>query len=193
MPPQGGRKHPHQEFLQIDTTNILFICGGAFVGLEELIAARVNEKTLGFGADVKTDKERRSGALLEHVAPGDLIKFGLIPEFVGRLPVVSTLQELSEEDLVRILREPKNSLLKQYQTMFELEDVDLQFTDDALEAVASEAQKRNVGARGLRIILEELMLDMMYTIPSQEDITEVVITKEMVLDRVQPVPLKKAV
>ncbi len=122
-----------------------------------------------------------------------MIKFGLIPEFVGRLPVVSTLQELSEEDLVRILREPKNSLLKQYQTMFELEDVDLQLTDDALEAVASEAQKRNVGARGLRIILEELMLDMMYNIPSQEDITEVVITKEMVLDRVQPIPLKKAV
>ena len=193
VPPQGGRKHPHQEFLQIDTTNILFICGGAFVGLDDIIAARVNEKTLGFGADVKTERERRSGNLLEHVAPGDLIKFGLIPEFVGRLPVVSTLQELSEEDLVRILREPKNSLLKQYQTMFELEDVDLQITDDALVAVASEAQKRNVGARGLRIILEELMLDMMYTIPSQEDITEIVITKEMVLDRVQPVPLKKAV
>ena len=193
VPPQGGRKHPHQEFLQIDTTNILFICGGAFVGLDDIIAARVNEKTLGFGADVKTEKERRSGNLLEYVAPGDLIKFGLIPEFVGRLPVVSTLRELSEEDLVRILQEPKNSLLKQYQTMFELEDVDLQITDDALEAVASEAQKRNVGARGLRIILEELMLDMMYTIPSQEDITEVVITKEMVLDRVQPVPLKKAV
>ncbi len=193
VPPQGGRKHPHQEFLQIDTTNILFICGGAFVGLDDIIAARVNEKTLGFGADVKTERERRSGNLLQHVAPGDLIKFGLIPEFVGRLPVVSTLQELSEEDLVRILREPKNSLLKQYQTMFELEDVDLQITDDALVAVASEAQKRNVGARGLRIILEELMLDMMYTIPSQEDITEIVITKEMVLDRVQPVPLKKAV
>ncbi|MCH7666829.1 MAG: ATP-dependent Clp protease ATP-binding subunit ClpX [Acidobacteria bacterium] len=193
VPPQGGRKHPHQEFLQIDTTNILFICGGAFVGLDDIIAARVNEKTLGFGADVKTERERRSGNLLEHVAPGDLIKFGLIPEFVGRLPVVSTLQELSEEDLVRILREPKNSLLKQYQTMFELEDVDLQITDDALVAVASEAQKRNVGARGLRIILEELMLDMMYTIPSQEDITEIVITKEMVLDRVQPVLLKKAV
>jgi ATP-dependent Clp protease ATP-binding subunit ClpX len=193
VPPQGGRKHPHQEFLQIDTTNILFICGGAFVGLEEMIASRVSEKTLGFGAEVKTDKERRSGKMLENVAPGDLIKFGLIPEFVGRLPVVSTLEELTEEDLVRILREPKNSLLKQYQTMFELEDVDLQFTDEALNAVAKEAQKRNVGARGLRIILEELMLDLMYTIPSQEDITDVVITEEMVLDRVQPVPLKKAV
>jgi len=193
VPPQGGRKHPHQEFLQIDTTNILFICGGAFVGLDEMIASRVNEKTLGFGAEVKTDKERRSSALLEHVAPGDLIKFGLIPEFVGRLPVVSTLQELSEADLVRILREPKNSLVRQYQMMFELEDVDLTFADDALEAIASEAQKRNVGARGLRIILEDLMLDLMYTIPSQEDITEVLITKEMVLDRVQPILLKKAV
>ncbi|MCP4203866.1 MAG: ATP-dependent Clp protease ATP-binding subunit ClpX [bacterium] len=193
VPPQGGRKHPHQEFLQIDTTNILFICGGAFVGLDEQIAARINEKTLGFGAEVKTEKERRSSALLEHVAPGDLIKFGLIPEFVGRLPVVSTLNELSEEDLVRILREPKNSLVRQYQTMLELEDVELNFTDGALAAVASEAQKRNVGARGLRIILEELMLDLMYTIPSQEDISEVMITKETVLDRVQPVPLKKAV
>ncbi len=193
VPPQGGRKHPHQEFLQIDTTNILFICGGAFVGLDEQIAARINEKTLGFGAEVKTEKERRSSALLEHVAPGDLIKFGLIPEFVGRLPVVSTLNELTEEDLVRILREPKNSLVRQYQTMLELEDVELNFTDGALAAVASEAQKRNVGARGLRIILEELMLDLMYTIPSQEDISEVMITKETVLDRVQPVPLKKAV
>ena len=193
VPPQGGRKHPHQEFLQIDTTNILFICGGAFVGLDELIASRINEKTLGFGADVKSERERRSSALLEHVAPGDLIKFGLIPEFVGRLPVVSTLNELSEEDLVRILREPKNSLVKQYQTMFELEDVELEFNDDALTAVASEAQKRNVGARGLRIILEELMLDLMYTIPSQEDVSEVLITKEAVLNRVHPVPLKKAV
>ncbi len=193
VPPQGGRKHPHQEFLQIDTTNILFVCGGAFVGLDEQIASRINEKTLGFGADVKTDKERRSSALLEHVAPGDLIKFGLIPEFVGRLPVVSTLRELTESDLVRILKEPKNSLVRQYQTMFELEDVELNFTDDSLVAIAADAQKRNVGARGLRIILEELMLDMMYNIPSQEDISEVLITKETVLDRVQPVPLKKAV
>ena len=193
VPPQGGRKHPHQEFLQIDTTNILFICGGAFVGLDETIAGRLNEKTLGFGAEVKSDKERRSSEILQHVTPEDLIKFGLIPEFVGRLPVVSTLTELTEEDLVRILREPKNSLVRQYQTMFELEDVELKFTDDALTAVAREAEKRNVGARGLRIILEELMLDLMYTIPSQQDISECVITEDVVLNRVQPTPLKKAV
>jgi len=193
VPPQGGRKHPHQEFLQIDTTNILFICGGAFVGLDETIERRLNEKTLGFGAEVKSDKERRSSRALEYVTPEDLIKFGLIPEFVGRLPVVSTLIELTEEDLVRILREPKNSLVRQYQTMFELEDVDLQFTDDALTAVAREAEKRNVGARGLRIILEELMLDLMYTIPSQQDISECLITEDVVLNRVQPTPLKKAV
>ncbi|MDH3253627.1 MAG: ATP-dependent Clp protease ATP-binding subunit ClpX [Acidobacteriota bacterium] len=193
VPPQGGRKHPHQEFLQIDTTNILFICGGAFVGLEETIAQRLNEKTLGFGAEVKSEKERRSSNVLEYVTPEDLIKFGLIPEFVGRLPVVSTLTELTEEDLVRILREPKNSLVRQYQMMFELEDVELQFTDDSLAAIAREAEKRNVGARGLRIILEELMLDLMYTIPSQQDISECLITEDVVLNRVQPAPLKKAV
>ena len=193
VPPQGGRKHPHQEFLQIDTTNILFICGGAFVGLEDRIAGRLNEKSLGFGADIKTEKKKRAGALLQHVTPEDLIKFGLIPEFVGRLPVVSTLSELTEEDLVRILLEPKNSLVRQYQTMFELEDVELKFTEDALTAVASEATKRNVGARGLRIILEELMLDLMYTIPSQQDISEVVISEDTVLNRSQPTPLKKAV
>jgi ATP-dependent Clp protease ATP-binding subunit ClpX len=193
VPPQGGRKHPHQEFLQIDTTNILFICGGAFVGLDEHIARRLNEKTLGFGAEIKTEQERRAGTLLEHVVPEDLIKFGLIPEFVGRLPVISTLSELTEEDLVRILREPKNCLVRQYQTMFELEDVELRFTDKALVAVAQEATKRNVGARGLRIILEELMLDLMYTIPSQQDITECVITDDVVLNRAQPTPLKKAV
>ena len=193
VPPQGGRKHPHQEFLQIDTTNILFICGGAFVGLEDRIAGRLNEKSLGFGADIKTEKKKRAGVLLQHVTPEDLIKFGLIPEFVGRLPVVSTLSELTEEDLVRILLEPKNSLVRQYQTMFELEDVELKFTEDALTAVASEATKRNVGARGLRIILEELMLDLMYTIPSQQDISEVVITEDTVLNRSQPTPLKKAV
>ena len=193
VPPQGGRKHPHQEFLQIDTTNILFICGGAFVGLDEVIARRLNEKTLGFGAEIKGEAESRFSKLLEHVTPEDLIKFGLIPEFVGRLPVVSSLTELSEEDLVRILQEPKNSLVRQYQTMFELEDVELTFTDDALQAIAREATKRNVGARGLRIILEELMLDLMYTIPSRQDITECVITEDVVLERAQPEPLKKAV
>jgi ATP-dependent Clp protease ATP-binding subunit ClpX len=193
VPPQGGRKHPHQEFLQIDTTNILFICGGAFVGLEENIENRLNEKTLGFGAEIKSTKEKRAGEILEHVTPEDLIKYGLIPEFVGRLPVIATLGDLDEHALVRILKEPKNSLVRQYQTMFELEDVELQFTDDALKRVAADAMKRNVGARGLRIILEELMLDLMYNIPSQQDIKECVITEDAVLNRSQPRPLKKAV
>jgi len=193
VPPQGGRKHPHQEFLQIDTTNILFICGGAFVGLEEMIEHRLNEKTLGFGAEIKNHKERRSSELLQHVAPEDLIKYGLIPEFVGRLPVIATLGDLDEDALVRILSEPKNSLVRQYQTMFELEDVGLEFTDGALRQVAAEATKRNVGARGLRIILEELMLDLMYNIPSQRDVEDCVINEETVLNRKQPTPLKKAV
>ncbi len=193
VPPQGGRKHPHQEFLQIDTTNILFICGGAFVGLEEMIEHRLNEKTLGFGAEIKNHKERRSSELLQHVTPEDLIKYGLIPEFVGRLPVVATLGDLDEVALVRILKEPKNSLVRQYQTMFELEDVGLEFTDGALRQVAAEATKRNVGARGLRIILEELMLDLMYNIPSQRDVKDCVIDEETVLNRKQPTPLKKAV
>ncbi len=193
VPPQGGRKHPHQEFLQIDTTNILFICGGAFVGLEDNIESRLNEKTLGFGAEIKSTKEKRAGEILQHVSPEDLIKYGLIPEFVGRLPVVATLGDLDEHALVRILKEPKNSLVRQYQTMFELEDVELQFTDDALKSVAADAMKRNVGARGLRIILEELMLDLMYDIPSQHDIKECLITEDIVLNRSQPQPLKKAV
>ena len=193
VPPQGGRKHPHQEFLQIDTTNILFICGGAFVGLEELIERRLNEKTLGFGAEIKSKKERRAGQMLAHISPEDLIKYGLIPEFVGRLPVVGGLNELDEEDLVRILQEPKNSLVRQYQTMFELEEVELAFNEDALSAVAREAMARNVGARGLRIILEELMLDLMYTIPSREDVKSCLITEDMVMGRKQPAPLKKAV
>ena len=193
VPPQGGRKHPHQEFLQIDTTNILFICGGAFVGLEEIIERRLNEKTLGFGAEIKSRKEKRAGQLLEHVTPEDLIRYGLIPEFVGRLPVIATLGDLDENALVRILKEPKNSLVRQYQTMFELEDVELQFTEGALEQVAKEATKRNVGARGLRIILEEMMLDLMYNIPSDRDVKECLITEETVMNRSQPSPLKKAV
>jgi ATP-dependent Clp protease ATP-binding subunit ClpX len=193
VPPQGGRKHPHQEFLQIDTTNILFICGGAFVGLEDLIERRVAEKSLGFGAEVKSARERRNSRLLEKVLPYDLIKFGLIPEFVGRLPVMATLEDLDEAALVRILKEPKNSLVKQYQTIFELEDVELKFTEAALDAISKEAIKRNVGARGLRIILEELMLDLMYTIPSQREIQECMITEEVVVNRHQPITLKKAV
>jgi ATP-dependent Clp protease ATP-binding subunit ClpX len=193
VPPQGGRKHPHQEFLQIDTTNILFICGGAFVGLEEIIEKRLNEKTMGFGAEVRNHKERRRGEILDRVCPEDLIRFGLIPEFVGRLPVVATLEELDVDALVRILKEPRNSLVRQYQTMFDFEDVDLRFTDDSLVAIAEEASKRKVGARGLRIILEELMLDLMYDVPSQPDIKELVITKDNVLSRAVSAPLKKAV
>ena len=191
VPPQGGRKHPHQEFLQIDTTNILFICGGAFVGLEDQIQQRMNEKSLGFGAEIKAKERRESSELLQHTLPEDLIKYGLIPEFVGRLPVISTLENLDEEALVRILQEPKNSLVKQFQTIFELEDVELKFTEEALAAVAREAIKRNVGARGLRIILEELMLELMYTIPSQSEIKECVITEETVLNRNQPMTVYK--
>jgi ATP-dependent Clp protease ATP-binding subunit ClpX len=191
VPPQGGRKHPHQEFLQIDTTNILFICGGAFVGLEEAIERRLNQKSLGFGAEIKAKKDQRSNALLEQVLPEDLIKYGLIPEFVGRLPVVATLEELDEEALVRILHEPKNSLIRQYQTIMEFEGVELKFTDEALKAIAAEALKRNVGARGLRIILEELMLELMYTVPSQRDIKQCVINEEVVSSRIQPIMLYK--
>jgi ATP-dependent Clp protease ATP-binding subunit ClpX len=191
VPPQGGRKHPHQEFLQIDTTNILFICGGAFVGLEEVVERRLNQKSLGFGADIKSKREKKNTQLLEHVLPEDLIKYGLIPEFVGRLPVVATLEELDEPALVRILHEPKNSLIRQYQTILEFEGVELKFTDEALVAIAKEALKRNVGARGLRIILEELMLDLMYTIPSQRDIKQCLINEEVVGSRVQPIMLYK--
>jgi ATP-dependent Clp protease ATP-binding subunit ClpX len=191
VPPQGGRKHPHQEFLQIDTTNILFICGGAFVGLEEVIERRMNQKSLGFGAEIKSKRERKSTQLLEHVLPEDLIKYGLIPEFVGRLPVVATLEELDEPALVRILHEPKNSLIRQYQTILEFEGVELKFTDEALVAISKEALKRNVGARGLRIILEELMLELMYTIPSQRDVKQCLINEEVVASRIQPIMLYK--
>jgi ATP-dependent Clp protease ATP-binding subunit ClpX len=191
VPPQGGRKHPHQEFLQIDTTNILFICGGAFVGLEEVIERRMNQKSLGFGAEIKSKKEKKTGQGLDQVLPEDLIKYGLIPEFVGRLPVVATLEELDEEALVRILQEPKNSLIRQYQTIFEFEGVELKFTGEAMVAVAREALKRNVGARGLRIILEELMLELMYTVPSQRDIKQCLINEDVVASRVQPITLYK--
>src|SRR5512135_1771584 len=193
VPPQGGRKHPHQEFIQIDTTNILFLCGGAFVGLEEIISRRMTEKTMGFGAKITTKKEKRSSALLEKVHPEDLIKFGMIPEFVGRLPVVATLSELDQSALVEILREPKNSLVKQYQTMLEFENVQLRFTDDAIEAIAEEALARNVGARGLKIIIEDLMLEVMYQIPSDDDIEECVITKDVVKHHTNPITiLRKA-
>jgi ATP-dependent Clp protease ATP-binding subunit ClpX len=186
VPPQGGRKHPHQEFLQIDTTNILFICGGAFVGLEDQIERRLNEKVLGFGSELRRSDGQRSSELLEQAMPEDLIKYGLIPEFVGRLPVVATLHQLDEPSLIRILQEPKNSLVRQYTTMFEMEDVRLKFTDTALAQIAHDAVARKVGARGLRIILEELMLELMYRIPSEADIEEVVITEEVVVNRTQP-------
>jgi ATP-dependent Clp protease ATP-binding subunit ClpX len=191
VPPQGGRKHPHQEFLQIDTTNILFICGGAFVGLTEQIERRLNQKTMGFGAELREKKKNRQGDLLNNVVPEDLIKFGLIPEFVGRLPVLASLDELDEEDLIRILVEPKNSLVRQYKTIFEMENVNLKFTEGSLKAVSKEALKRGVGARGLRIILEELMLDLMYEVPSSADIEECVITEEVVAQRTAPVRVYK--
>jgi len=193
VPPQGGRKHPHQEFIQIDTTNILFICGGAFVGLEDIINRRHTEKAMGFGAKIATKKERRAGEVLEKVHPEDMIKFGMIPEFVGRVPVVATLHDLDRPALVAILKEPKNSLIKQYQTLLEFENVGLRFTEDALESIAEEAIVRNVGARGLKIILEELMLDVMYRVPSEDEIEECVITRDAVLRRAAPIlSLRKA-
>ena len=186
VPPQGGRKHPHQEFIQVDTTNILFLCGGAFVGLEKIIESRVGKSGMGFGADIKAKRERLIGDFLAAVQPEDLLKFGLIPEFVGRLPVVATLHDLDEGALVRILVEPKNAILKQYQKYFELEKVRLKFTDDAVTAVAREALKRGTGARGLRAILEDDMLDVMYELPSIPDLTECVVTRDAILGRERP-------
>ncbi len=186
VPPQGGRKHPHQEFFPVDTTNILFICGGAFVGLEKVVERRLRNKSLGFHAEVKTGSQRQADALA-HVQPEDLIRYGLIPEFVGRLPVCGVLQELDESALVKILTEPKNALVRQYQKKFEFDSVKLRFTDDALRAVAGQALQRKVGARGLMMILEELLLDAMYMLPSQKRIKEFVITSEMV-DRRRAMP-----
>jgi ATP-dependent Clp protease ATP-binding subunit ClpX len=186
VPPQGGRKHPHQEFFPIDTTNILFICGGAFVGLEKVIERRMRNKSFGFRAEIKDSKERYSEALAA-VQPEDLVKYGLIPEFVGRLPVLGVLNELDEGALLRILTEPKNALIKQYQKKFEYDNVKLRFTDDALKAIARQAVERKVGARGLMMIMEELLLDSMYTLPSQKRIKEFVITSEMV-ERRRAVP-----
>jgi len=180
VPPQGGRKHPHQEFTQVDTTNILFICGGAFVGLEKVIERRIGKKTVGFRAEVMTIQERRNLELLEQVEPVDLIKYGLIPEFVGRLPVVGALGDLDKAALVEILTRPKNAIVKQYQKLFEYEGVKLRFDEEALEAIADLAQQRKVGARGLRIIIEDLMLDLMYFLPAQRKLKEFVMTSEMV-------------
>lgn len=187
IPPKGGRKHPQQEYIRIDTTNILFICGGAFVGLEDIIKRRLGKGSIGFGAEIKSVKDLTLGEVLSHVQPEDLIKFGFIPEFVGRLPVVATLDELSVDDLVRILVEPKNSLIKQYQKLFEMEGVNLRFTEGALRAVAEMAYKRKTGARGLRSILEEIMIDVMYEIPSLSGVKECVITEDVVLKKDRPI------
>src|SRR3954449_856896 len=181
VPPKGGRKHPQQEFLQVDTSNILFICGGAFGGLENIVAQRTEGKNLGFGSDVKSKKERNLTELLQHVEPEDLLKFGMIPEFIGRLPVVATLHELNEDALIDILTKPKNSLVRQYQKLFEMDGVKLKFTKGALHAVAKEALARQSGARGLRAILEASMLDIMYEVPSKSGIKEVIVNEEVVL------------
>lgn len=187
VPPKGGRKHPQQEFIQVDTTNILFICGGAFVGLENIIEKRTHQKSMGFGSDIKLKSEKNLGAILTDVQTEDLLKFGLIPEFIGRLPVIATLSELNEEALVDILVKPRNALVKQYQRLFEFEKVKLKFTRPALEAVAREAIKKKSGARGLRAILENVMLDIMYEIPSQNNVEEIVINEETVLQKQEPI------
>ncbi|MGE5548989.1 MAG: ATP-dependent Clp protease ATP-binding subunit ClpX [Bacteroidota bacterium] len=180
VPPQGGRKHPHQEFIQLDTTNILFICGGAFDGLEKIIENRTGRKTMGFGAQILTRQEKPVGEILRQIMPEDLLKFGLIPEFVGRLPIVVALDALDEEALIRILTEPKNALVKQYQKFFELDGVELDFCPESLKSISKLAIKRNTGARGLRAIIEKLMLELMYEIPSRNDVKKCMVTKEMV-------------
>ncbi|MBD3866780.1 MAG: ATP-dependent Clp protease ATP-binding subunit ClpX [Acidobacteria bacterium] len=189
VPPQGGRKHPHQEFVPVDTTNILFIVGGAFVGLEDIIEKRIGRKTMGFQAEIRGKGDRRRDELLTQTQPIDLVKYGMIPEFVGRLAVQASLMELDAGALVEILTRPRNALVKQYQKIFEFEDVTLRFTDDALEAVAELAIERKIGARGLRMILEELMLEMMFMLPSQDEIKEVVVTKDVVINKTNPLRL----
>lgn len=189
VPPKGGRKHPQQEFLQVDTTNILFICGGAFNGLENIIQQRIGAKAIGFGADIRHVKEKSVGEILKEVRPEDLLKYGLIPEFVGRLPVVATLDELNEETLVEVMVKPKNALIKQYDKIFEFENVKLKIQPEALWAIAREAIKRKSGARGLRAIMEDVMLDIMYDIPSQENVKECIISEEVILKREKPLIL----
>jgi ATP-dependent Clp protease ATP-binding subunit ClpX len=191
VPPQGGRKHPHQDFIQIDTTNVLFILGGAFAGLERIIASRVGHSGVGFGASLRSISERNTDQTLAQVMPEDMLKFGLIPEFIGRLPVITTVRSLDREAMVRILTEPRNAFVKQYKRLFELDGVALEFTDDALEAIADQAMRRGTGARGLRAIMEEVLLSVMYEIPSDPDAAQVLITREAVLENVNPtiVPL----
>jgi ATP-dependent Clp protease ATP-binding subunit ClpX len=189
VPPQGGRKHPHQEFIQVDTTHILFVCGGAFVGLESIIEQRLNQKSMGFGAEIKPVKEKRIGDLFQKVQPEDLLRYGLIPEFIGRLPVVATLEELDEKALVRVLSEPKNSLVKQYEKLFSFEHVKLKFTDGAMAAIARKAHAQKTGARGLRSILEEVMLDLMYELPSLKNVKECIVTEDVILGAATPILL----
>jgi ATP-dependent Clp protease ATP-binding subunit ClpX len=187
VPPQGGRKHPHQEFIQLDTTNILFICGGAFEGIEKLIESRTGKKTMGFGAEVRSRQEKPLGQILRQIMPEDLLKFGLIPEFVGRLPIVVALDALDDKALVQILTEPKNALVKQFQKLFELDNIELSFEPEALESISKQAVKRNTGARGLRAIIEKLTLELMYEMPSRADIKRCIITKNMVEENAEPI------
>lgn len=189
VPPQGGRKHPQQEFLQVDTSNILFICGGAFAGLEKIIAARGKGSAIGFGADVRSESQQRVGEMLAQVEPEDMVKFGLIPEFVGRLPVIATLTDLDEAALIQILTEPKNALVKQYQKLFEMDDVKITFSDDALTAIAKRAIERKTGARGLRAIMENMLMDLMFDLPQMEDVEEVVVNADVVESGAMPLLL----
>ncbi|HAZ36463.1 MAG TPA: ATP-dependent Clp protease ATP-binding subunit ClpX [Clostridiaceae bacterium] len=186
VPPQGGRKHPHQEFIQIDTTNILFICGGAFDGIEKIIEKRTNQSSMGFGAEIKSREEKDIGDILKNILPEDLLKYGMIPEFVGRVPIVVTLGSLDKDALIKILNEPKNALVKQYKRLFEMDGVELEFESEALDAIADEALKRKTGARGLRAIMEEIMLDVMYDIPSRDDVVKCTVTKDTVLNKTLP-------
>jgi len=189
VPPKGGRKHPQQDFVKIDTSNILFICGGAFVGLDSLVKSRMGKASIGFGADIHGAKEMTLSELISNVQPEDLIKYGLIPEFVGRLPVLATLDELDENSLIRILKEPKNALIKQYQRLFAMDGIELHFTDGAIKAISSEAIKRKTGARGLRAIMEHTMMDIMFTLPSLEGVNECVISEDVILNKVEPILL----
>ncbi|HHT41782.1 MAG TPA: ATP-dependent Clp protease ATP-binding subunit ClpX [Firmicutes bacterium] len=190
VPPQGGRKHPHQEFIQIDTTNILFICGGAFDGLEKIIERRIGQKNIGFGAEVLTREEKKIGDILRKIMPEDLLRYGLIPEFIGRVPVVCTLDALDEDALVRILTEPKNALVKQFQKLLQMDDVTLEFEPEALRLIAAKALEQKTGARGLRTVVEGLMLDVMYSVPSEEDVSKCVITKAAVEKQEQPLVVR---
>ena len=191
IPPQGGRKHPQQEFLQVDTTNVLFIVGGAFVGVEDIINERIGKKTMGFGAKLQSEKEMNIGAILQHVENEDLLKYGLIPEFVGRLPVISSLNDLTEDDLVRILKEPKNAIIRQYKRLVEMDGVNITFNDDAIRAVARKAINRKTGARGLRAILEDCMLNIMYEIPSSDNIEEIILKREAIENNLEPLIVYK--